>query len=86
MLKKLVMMPFSMSLDEQEKLRKFTLEENLFRGRLFARIIIGVECAMAAVGIAGSLLKVHESFRFSFYLINVYVHDSNKYRISLGNR
>ncbi|MBT2291238.1 GGDEF domain-containing protein [Paenibacillus albidus] len=69
MLKKLVMMPFSMSLDEQEKLRKFTLEENLFRGRLFARIIIGVECAMAAVGIAGSLLQVHESFKFSFYLI-----------------
>ncbi|MBW4082446.1 diguanylate cyclase [Paenibacillus sp. S150] len=69
MLDRLITLPFTMTEDERRELRIFTLKENISRGRLFAKIIIVIESAMAAVDLAASITKLHESFHFSFYFV-----------------
>lgn len=69
MLERLVTLPFKMTEEERRELRMLTLGENISRGKLFAKIIIGIESVLAAVDLAASITKVHESFHFSFYFI-----------------
>ncbi|MHA6534079.1 GGDEF domain-containing protein [Paenibacillus sp. BAC0078] len=69
MLDRLIRLPFTMTEDERRELRMLTLKENISRGKLFAKIIIGIESVLAAVDLAASITKVHESFHFSFYFI-----------------
>lgn len=67
MLNKLIALPFTLNLEEQRQLQKATFEENIARGKLFAKITIGIEVTLAAADIVGSLSKAHASFHFSFY-------------------
>ncbi|MNO19879.1 Phytochrome-like protein cph2 [compost metagenome] len=69
MLDRLVRLPFTPTEEERRELRKLTLSENISRGKLFARIIIGIESALAVIDLAASIIKVHDSFHFSFYFI-----------------
>ncbi|MRN51410.1 GGDEF domain-containing protein [Paenibacillus monticola] len=67
MLNKLITLPFTLEIEEQRQLQKATFEENIARGKLFAKITIGIEGTLATADIIGSLSKAHASFHFSFY-------------------
>ncbi len=69
MLDRLIRLPFVLTEEEHRELRMLTLSENISRGKLFARIIIGIESALAVIDLAASIAKLHDSFHFSFYFI-----------------
>ena len=66
---KLFRLQHALTLEEQALLRKNMLRENILRGKLFAKIIIGVEITLSVINIAASISKLHTSFHFSFYLL-----------------
>ncbi|WP_060862346.1 GGDEF domain-containing protein [Paenibacillus riograndensis] len=69
MLDRLIRLPFTLTEEERRELRMLTLSENISRGKLFARIIIGIESALAVTDLAASIAKLHDSFHFSFYFM-----------------
>ncbi|OKP94419.1 GGDEF domain-containing protein [Paenibacillus sp. P32E] len=69
MLDRLISLPFTMTGEERRELHILTLKENISRGKLFAKIIIGIESALAVTDLAASFTKIHDSFHFSFYFI-----------------
>ncbi|OKP98925.1 GGDEF domain-containing protein [Paenibacillus sp. P46E] len=69
MLDRLISLPFTMTDEERRELHILTLNENISRGKLFAKIIIGIESALAITDLVASFAKVHDSFHFSFYFI-----------------
>ncbi|MEC0172723.1 GGDEF domain-containing protein [Paenibacillus graminis] len=69
MLDRLIRLPFVLTEEERRELRMLTLSENISRGKLFAKIIIGIESALAVIDLAASIAKLHDSFHFSFYFI-----------------
>lgn len=54
---------------QSKEFRTSTLETNLKRGTLLAKIIIALESALALINIVTSLLKVDERFAFHSYLL-----------------
>lgn len=69
MLRRLIRLPFQLSMEEQVQLRRQIFGENMGRAILFAKITIGLESALAIADVTASLSKAHDSFHFSFYFM-----------------
>ncbi|NUU59033.1 GGDEF domain-containing protein [Paenibacillus agri] len=69
MLSRLIRLPFELTAREKKQLQNQMFEENIARGMLFARIIIGLEAALTVADVTASISNAHESFHFSFYFV-----------------
>jgi len=54
---------------EKENFRKKILADNFRRGRILAKIMIGLESILVIICVTASILKVDNRFNFSYYLI-----------------
>lgn len=60
-------LPLKLTPDERELLQSSMLKENFRRGKVLARIAIGMEICLSVLDIADSISKMNGSFHFSFY-------------------
>jgi diguanylate cyclase (GGDEF) domain len=54
---------------EKENLKRSMLEDNIHRGKILAKVVIGFEVILSVIDVSASILKVDNRFHFSNYFL-----------------